>query len=92
MCWECSKVKQQYCNIPRKLWEGVYAKYLWDKDIPTGQTLPNEARPIVRQSLGANPEFLVAQLALRCSAREHCATREAHLTMLKWIGDRQTDQ
>ena len=48
------------------------------------QTLPNPdaARPIVRrgqlrQSLGTNLESLVAQLALRCSALDHCATREA---------------
>ena len=30
-----------------------------------------------RQSLGANPESLVAQLALQYSALNHCATREA---------------
>jgi hypothetical protein len=38
------------------------------------------AGPIVRllQSLGSNPESLVAQLALRCSSLDHCATREAN--------------
>ncbi|XP_064877723.1 plexin-A4-like [Oncorhynchus nerka] len=34
-----------------------------------------------RQSLGSNPESLVAQLALRCSALDHCATREAHQSL-----------
>ena len=68
----------------------------WCKDIPTGQTLPNpdSARAIVRrptdlpvaagqkQSLGANPESLVVQLALQYSALNHCATREALGTIL----------
>jgi hypothetical protein len=51
----------------------------WDKDIPTDQALPNpdDARPIVRQSLGVNPGTLMAQLALQYSALNHCATREA---------------
>ena len=58
-----------------------------DKDITTGQPLPNpdDARPIVRrptdlpvaaglrQSLGAHPESLMAQLALQYSALNHCA-------------------
>jgi hypothetical protein len=50
---------------------------------------PDDARPIVhrpmdlpghsqlRHSLGSNPESLVAQLALRCSALDNCPTREA---------------
>ena len=33
----------------------------------------------LRQSLGANPESLVAQLALHCSALDHCTTREAQI-------------
>ena len=53
-----------------------------------GQTLPNpdDTRPIVRRptdlpgaagydSLCANPESLMAQLALQYSALNHCATR-----------------
>ena len=37
----------------------------------------------LRQSLGSNPESLVEQLALRCSALYHSATREALFTILK---------
>ena len=38
-----------------------------------------------RQSLCANPEALVEQLALRCSALDHCASREAPVSnILKW--------
>ena len=37
----------------------------------------------LRQSLGANPGTLMAQLALQYSALNHCATREA---MFEFIG------
>ena len=71
-------------NVSEETSQGV-ASVRRDKDIPVGQTLPNpdDAGPIVRhpiglrQSLGLNPESLVAQLALRSSALDHCATLEA---------------
>uniref|UniRef100_A0A4W5NVC2 Teneurin-3 n=1 Tax=Hucho hucho TaxID=62062 RepID=A0A4W5NVC2_9TELE len=52
-------------------------------------------RPIgpcrLRQSLDSNPESLVAQLALRCSALDHCTTREALIALsvymvAVWVG------
>jgi hypothetical protein len=64
------------------------ASVRWDKDILASQTLPNpdDTGPIVhvrlRQSLGSNPESLVAHLVLRWSALDHCATRKVSLSML----------
>ena len=61
----------------------------WDKEIPTNQSLPNPddancasphgppGRGRLRQSIGANPGTLMAQLALQYSTLNYCATREA---------------
>ena len=49
--------------------------FLLDKPSPN----PDDAGPIVHHPMGlldSNPESLVAQLALRCSALDHCTTRE----------------
>jgi hypothetical protein len=52
----------------------------WDKDIPAGQTLPNQDKswPIVRRPMGLPVTAGCDRAwALRCSALDHCATREA---------------
>jgi hypothetical protein len=72
-----------HCALPAT---GV-ARARWDKDNPDDQTLPGErwancapphgspGRGLLQHSLGLNQ---CLQLALRCSALDHCATREAH--------------
>ena len=54
------------------------ARVRWDKDIPANQTLPLCVTPWVSRlhPAATEPGPLVAQLALRCSALDHCATRE----------------
>ena len=43
------------------------------------------SRGRLRQSLGANPESLVAQLALQYSTLNHCATWEAQEELIDAI-------
>ena len=50
----------------------------WSACPPQESLVCDETR--LRQSLSANPESLVAQLALQYSALSHCATREAHMS------------
>jgi hypothetical protein len=64
----------------------------WDKDIPTGQTLPNpdDSRPIVRRptdlpvAAGCDRAWARTQSLWWHSALDHCATREAP-TVFIWF-------
>ena len=58
----------------------------WDKDNPPLTGRPNSGSPgrgRLCQSVDTIPKSLVAQLALRCSALDHCATRGPAKTKLK---------